>query len=217
MPKSLQGLHAASATPVLPTGSTTRQGLAFTHDTCPRHITRVQRGIFYLPFPFNGHAAQHTVFMVQNTWDTTTVIWHPATPPQFTQDHPGAVQMHQWTRELAIPWLWEGMYHHHTHRPSNLQLTFGSTTKPQARELDQTGPKPSNPVPATRQVCKWPANPKKGKLGKSLCRKPSKTDIPDQLCTFTAFLGITSGIKRSKETSAEQSQSCPPSLAAPPR
>lgn len=106
--------------------------------------------------------------------------------------------------------------------PSRMQTrqhTFqsGSTTKPQAWELDQTAPKPPNLVPATRQVCKWPASPKKRRLGKSLCQKPSKTDIPDQLCAFTAFLGTTSGVKWWKETSAEESQSCPPFLAAPPR
>lgn len=124
--------------------------------TTPAHATSPGCREASSTCPFPSTAMQPNI---QFSWSKTHERPQPSSgtqppPRQFTQDHPGAVQMHQWTRELAIPWLWEGMYHHHIHRPSNLQLTFGSTTKPQARELDQTGPKPSNPVPATRQVCK---------------------------------------------------------------
>lgn len=105
---SLQGLYTASATPVLPTGCTTRQGLAFSssrkHDSCSRHIyTRLLRGIFLLPSPLKGHAAEHTVFTVQHMWEIT---------PQLTRDQLGAVRR---TGELAVPWLQEGTSHTTTH------------------------------------------------------------------------------------------------------
>lgn len=107
-------LYTASATPVLPTGYTTRQGLASSssrmHDSCSCHIyTRLQRSIFLLPS--QGHAAEHTVFMVQHIRQITGQVQHPATP-QLTWHQLGAVW---WTGNLVIPWLWEVTYHTTTH------------------------------------------------------------------------------------------------------
>lgn len=73
------------------------------------HLHQTARSIFLLPS--QGHAAEHTVFMVQHIWQITGQVQHP-TMPQLTQHQLGAVW---WTGNLVIPWLWEVTYHTTTH------------------------------------------------------------------------------------------------------
>lgn len=171
MPKSLQGLHAASATAVLPTGSTTGQGLAFTHDTCSRHITRVQRGIFYLPFPFNGHAAQHTVFVVQNTWETTTLIWHPATPPPIHTRPPRCCSNASVDKRAGHPVAMGGYVppsHTQTKQPTAHFWEHYQTASPRAGPDRAKAIKPS---PSHQAGLQMTCHPKKGKAGKKSVSK----------------------------------------------
>lgn len=210
---SLQGLYTASATPVLRTGCTTRQGLAFSssrkHDSCSQHIyTRLLRGIFLLPSPLKGHAAKHTVFMVQHMWEIRGWVHPPA--------HTGPAGSCPMDRRAGHPMATGGhIPYHHAH--INLQLSLAAV--PNHNTHSWAGHLQSHQTWA--QTSGGSANdllsPKKGRLEKSLCQREPMTDIPEQFCTFTALQYITSGIKWWKDTSAEQSQPCPPYLAAPPR
>lgn len=136
----------------------------------------------------------NTRFSWSETGKITTLMLRPATP-QLTQSHPGAVQLHQWTSHPSVPWIWEGTDHRHVCKPVNLHFSLGvqPNRKPESwtrqRRSHQTWSQPPG-----RSANDLPAQ-KKRRLGKSLCQKPSKTDIPDQLCTFTAFLDTTSGVK----------------------
>lgn len=139
---SLQGLYTASATPVLPTGCTTRQGLAFfssrKHDSCSRHIyTRLLRGIFLLPSPLKGHAAEHTVFMVQHMWEIRGWVHPPA--------HMGPAGSCPMDRRAGHPMATRGhIPYHHAH--INLQLSLAAVpnhnTHSWARHLQSHQPGP---------------------------------------------------------------------------
>lgn len=192
-------LYTASATPVLPTGYTTRQGLASSssrmHDSCPCHIyTRLQEASSSCPLK----AMQlNTQFSWSNTYDRLQdkSSTHPCPSSHSTS----------WVLSDGQEiWSFHGYGRSHTILPHIHQPTtqLGSRTKSQHPQLGQT-------PPDIRQVCKWPPSPKKGRFEISLCQKEPMTDIPEQFCTFTALLYIISGIKWWK-ISVEQSQLCPP-------
>lgn len=204
-------LYTASATPVLPTCCTTRQGPASSssrmHDSCSCHIcTRLQRGTFLLPSPLKAMQLN-----THSSWSNTCERSQDESSTQPPPAHTGPAGCCLMDRRAGHPMATTM----HTHQPT---AQPGSRTKPQHPQLAQTPPKPPNPVPDIRQVCKMTCHSQNMEgLKKFLCQREPTTDIPEQFCTLTALLYITSGIKWWKEIPAEQSQSCPPYLAAPPR
>lgn len=112
------------------------------------HLYQAAERHLPLAFSCQGHAAKHTVFMVQHIWEITGRVQHPATP-QLTWDRLGAVW---WTGELVIPWLWEDTYQNTTHistysSPSEQDQTTTPTAGPDTSKATKPGPR--------HQACLW--------------------------------------------------------------
>lgn len=208
-------LYKALATAVLPTGCTTSQGPASSssrmHDSCSCHIyLGLQRGIFLLPCPLKAMQLK-----TQFSWSSS---YERLQDEPSTQPLPSSHRTSWVLSDGQESWASHGYGRAHTIPPHTHQPTAqpGSRTQPQHPQLGQTPPKPPKLVPDIRHVCKWPAIPQKGKVWNKFVSKRTHDRHPWAVLHFHST-PVHHLWNKLMKISVEQSQSCPPYLAAPAR